>query len=55
MAPFNQGFSPDHQKAIGVTILDCASPNTNKGHKIMGHDVVYKEQILPIAQDLLRM
>ena len=51
MAPFNQGFSPDHQKAIGVTILDCASPNTNKGHKIMGHDVVYKEQILPIAQD----
>ena len=38
-------------KAIGVTILDCASPNTNKGHNIMGHDVVYKEQILPIAQD----
>jgi two-component system, NarL family, nitrate/nitrite response regulator NarL len=51
MAPFSQGFSPDHQKAIGVTILDAASPNTNKGHNIMGHDVVYKEQILPIAQD----
>jgi two-component system nitrate/nitrite response regulator NarL len=51
MTSLNQGFSPDHHKANGVTILDRASPNTNKGHKIMGHDVVYKEQILPIAQD----
>jgi two-component system, NarL family, nitrate/nitrite response regulator NarL len=50
VVPFHQGLSKWLMTA-GAGSLRCTLLNITRGRTIMSHDVVYNEQILPIAQN----